>query len=95
MRLTSVMVAVSTAIQDDREVPTLRGFSRHATAHWMQPQHYSAANALRGLMLVTSAARELQFVLADEWMQPRAGSLPVIPVGQIAAASRPLPGIDD
>lgn len=88
LRLTSVMVAVSTAIQDDREVSTLRGFDRHATAHGMQPQHYSEVNALRGLMLVTSAARELQFVLADEWMQPRSGSLPAVRVGRIAAVSR-------
>ena len=90
LRLTSVMVAVSTAIQDDREVLTLRGFNRHAIAHGMQRQHYSEVNALRGLMLVTSAARELQFVLADEWMQPRDGPLPAIRIGRIAAAERAM-----
>lgn len=88
LRLKAVMVAVSTAIQDDRSVLTLRGFNRHAIAHGMRTEHYSEVNAVRGLMLVTSAARELQFVLSDEWMQPREGPLPNIRIGRIAAAER-------
>jgi len=86
---------MSTAVQDDREVLTLRGFNRHSTAHGMRPQHYSEVNALRGLMLVTSAARELQFVLADEWMQPRTGPMPAIRAGRIAPASRTTFDISD
>lgn len=95
LRLTAVMVAMSTAVQDDREVLTLRGFNRHSTAHGMRPEHYSEVNALRGLMLVTSAARELQFLFADEWMQPRSGAIPAVRIGRIAAASRPKFDVDD
>jgi hypothetical protein len=87
LRLASVMCSVSTAVQDDRHVPDLRGFNRHTTAHWIQQQHYSEANALRGLMLVTSAIRELQFTFGQEWMQPRQGPLPAIRVARIADAA--------
>ena len=65
IRVGAVMCSISTAVQHtDLGLP---GFNRHATAHSVLPQQYTSANCLRGLMLATSAARELQFLVADEW----------------------------
>lgn len=35
-------------------------FGRHATVHWADPQHYTAANAAIAVMLATSFLREAQ-----------------------------------
>jgi hypothetical protein len=43
------------------------GFNRHATAHDIDADDFTAVNALRGLMLATAAVRELQYGLTDEW----------------------------
>jgi len=36
---------------------------------------YTQANCVRGLMLATSAARELEFWFSDEWQRPAGGSV--------------------
>ena len=73
-RVAAVMCSLSTAVQREDQGP-FPGFNRHVTSHRLDPTQYTRANALRSLMLVTSAARELQFAEADEWMTAR-GSMP-------------------
>ena len=67
LRVTAVMCSLSTAVQREDQGP-FSGFNRHETLHGLNPKQYTPVNALRALMLVTSAARELQFAVADEWM---------------------------
>jgi hypothetical protein len=72
-RVAAVMCSLSTAVQREDQGP-FPGFNRHTTLHGLDQAQYSRANALRALMLVTSAARELQFAAADEDDHPRVGA---------------------
>lgn len=75
LRTTALMCALSTAIQREDQ-GTFPGFHRHLTVHGLNPEQYTAANPLRGLMLVTAAVRELQFQLAEEWRTSSGFALP-------------------
>jgi hypothetical protein len=66
--MTAVLCGVSTAAQNTKF--GYPGFNRHASAHRTSSTAYSPVNCLRGLMLATSATRELQFWFSDEWQQP-------------------------
>lgn len=72
VRMTAVLCGVSTAAQHTNFGHP--GFNRHASAHGTSSSAYTPVNCLRGLMLATSAARELQFWFSDEWTQPASRS---------------------
>jgi hypothetical protein len=67
LRTTAVMCALSTAVQREDQ-GTFPGFNRNDSLHKVDPIQYTRANALRALMLVTAAVRELQFNKAQEWL---------------------------
>lgn len=68
IRMTAVLCSLSTAAQaTKRGYP---GFNRHAAAHGASSEYFTQANALRGLMLATGGARELQFWFSNEWQTP-------------------------
>jgi hypothetical protein len=81
LRFTAVMSSVSVALQGNGHGHP-RTFNRHATLHGFDPIQHTPANALRGLMLATSATRELQYMNAVEWRTT-----------PLSAASRGLPPI--
>ncbi len=87
-RVTAVMCALSTAVQreDQGKFP---GFNRHATLHRLDSVQYTRANALRALMLVSAATRELQFSVAAEWTTSTRFTPP-----QLRAAPPPEPSGD-
>ncbi len=65
VRMLAVWCSVATAVE-----PTwnrLPGFNRHACVHGMSGEQYTQVNCLRGLMVATAAARELQFQSSREW----------------------------
>lgn len=66
-RANAVNCSLAVAVLNEREGPFV-GFHRHETVHGLSAAQYTPVNALRALMLVTSAARELQFAIADEWL---------------------------
>lgn len=74
-RVTAVKCSLSVAILREDQGPIV-GFNRHQTLHGLSPSQDTPVNALRALMLATSAARELQFTVADEWMAHTKLSLP-------------------
>jgi hypothetical protein len=65
-RTALVIGAVEHALAEwwPRKDPTPRRFNRHATAHTLAAAQYTADNALVGLMLATSMAREAQELVA-------------------------------
>lgn len=65
LRHRAVLCSVSTVVHKTKD--GFPGFNRHATVHGLNPEQFTHANALHGLMVATAAARELQFVYADEW----------------------------
>jgi hypothetical protein len=58
------------------------GFNRHLTAHSVNPQQYTRANAIGALMLVAGTLRELQeiYTLVDRRLQPWPSSFATPPV---------------
>jgi hypothetical protein len=70
IRLRYGLLMNRTAIAILREDNALPGFNRHASAHHVDPAHYTPAHSLQALMLVTAWARELQFVDAGEHLIP-------------------------
>lgn len=64
IRRTSVRCSLAAALQKESEAV---GFNRMITAHRVTGEQFTSANALRGLMLMTSSLRELQFSRAEEW----------------------------
>ncbi len=84
VRMTAVLCSVSTAAQNTKL--GYPGFNRHAAAHGASSSAYTQANCLRGLMLATSAARELEFWFSDEWQRPAGGN--VEQAAAIAAVGR-------
>lgn len=89
IRTTALMCALSTAVQREDQVD-LQGFNRHVSLHRVDPAQYSRVNALRGLMLVTAAVRELQFGLSNEWVNSPGFELP--PLGAKAIQDDPTLG---
>lgn len=66
-RANAVNCSLAVAVLHEGQSPFI-GFHRHETLHGLSAAQYTPVNALRALMLVTSAARELQFAIADEWL---------------------------
>lgn len=75
LRTTALMCALSTAVQREDQ-GTFPGFNRNASLHEFSDAQHTPANALRGLMLVTAAARELQFEKTAEWMHGSGFTMP-------------------
>jgi hypothetical protein len=75
LRTTAVMCALSTSVQREDQ-GAFPGFNRHASLHRLDAQQHTRANALRALMLVTAAVRELQFDKADEWLRAPGFTVP-------------------
>ncbi|MGI9090899.1 MAG: hypothetical protein ACR2GG_07340 [Gemmatimonadaceae bacterium] len=73
-RVAAVMCSLGVVVEHtDRGLP---GFNRHASLHSVDRKQYTPPNALRGLMVATSAARELQFHLSEEWTTSGTMSVP-------------------
>ncbi|MGI8413712.1 MAG: hypothetical protein ACR2QA_14740 [Solirubrobacteraceae bacterium] len=66
-RTNAVNCSLAVAVLHECQGPFV-GFHRHETVHGLSAAQYTPVNALRALMLATSAARELQFAIADEWL---------------------------
>ncbi|MDQ2760133.1 MAG: hypothetical protein M3Y17_06790 [Actinomycetota bacterium] len=66
-RTNAVNCSLAVAVLHKNQGPFV-GFHRHETVHGLSAAQYTPVNALRALMLATSAARELQFAIADEWL---------------------------
>lgn len=54
---------------------------RNATAHELDAEQFTEANALRGLMLATAAVRELEFERSDEWLHASSFKRPQMKYG--------------
>ena len=94
LRTTALMCALSTAVQrEDQGV--FPGFNRNAALHRLDEVQYTRANALRSLMLVTAAVRELQFDAASEWISSPGFAMPrAVPLtpDRLASAGADLGG---
>lgn len=75
LRTTAVMCALSTSVQREDQ-STLDCFNRHASLHRLEARQHTRPNALRALMLVTAAVRELQFTKANEWVNAQGFTVP-------------------
>ena len=75
LRTTALMCALSTAVQREDQ-GDFRGFNRNVALHRLDEVQYTRANALRALMLVTAAVRELQFDVASEWTSSPGFAMP-------------------
>ena len=87
LRTTALMCALSTAVQreDQGHFP---GFNRNVALHRLDEEQYTRVNALRSLMLITAAVRELQFDAASEWTSSPGFAMPrAVPLTATRVAS--------
>jgi hypothetical protein len=83
-RIASIQWSIREAIRSSYDWPPPEGFNRHLSAHAVDSDQYTDANALSALMLVAGALRELQEIYAATDR-----GLPPVPMAAPPAALKP------